>query len=718
MKKHLLSPIALALALTACQSATETNTTTVETTKAVQAATISNPFLKAYDTPFAMPPFEQIKPQHYMPAFNAGIEQNLAEINLIANNSDAPSFDNTIVAMEKSGMLLDKVSTVFFALVGANTDDQLQAITKEISPRLSALSDDIYLNAKLFARVKAVYQQKDKLNLRIDQKTLLEDTYKSFVRGGANLSDQDKQSFRELNEKLSKLSIEFGENLLAETNNFEMVIDNKADLAGLPQNAIAAAAVTAEKRGHKDKWVFTTHRPSKNPFLTYAENRQLREKIYKGYTMRGDNPNANNNQKIAAEMASLRYQRAQLLGYDTHADFVLENAMAKTPENVYGLLNKIWPAALAQAKQEAADMQKMIEAEGGKFKLAAWDWWYYAEKIRQARYDLDAEATKAYFSVDATLKGVFYTANRLWGVSFKQRDDIPKYHEDVTTYEVFDKDGSSIGVYMTDFYVRDGKRGGAWMNSLRKQYKMLGENVQPIIYNVLNYPRPVGEEPALLTFDQASTLFHEFGHAIQGLLSDGYYKSQTGTALPRDYVEYPSQVMENWMTEPEVLGHFAKHYKTGEVIPQDMINKIQAAGKFNQGFATTEYMAAALLDMKWHTLKTADLVDANAFEKSAMDEIGLIDEIAPRYRTGYFSHIFSGGYSSGYYGYIWSNIFDADTWNLFKQRGIFDEETATSYRKNVLETGGTEDPMVMYRRFRGQDPDVKPLLERRGLISE
>lgn len=725
MKKAVLSPIAMAVMLAACQPDSTSNTNTdqqkitqQETAQQTNDIVNTNPLLIQSSAPFGVPEFSKIKIEHYEPAFEFAIAKNKQQIDDIANSTETPTFENTIEAMEKSGQALNHVTTVFYALNGTDTSKEMQSIAKKMSPRLSALNDDIYLNAKLFSRVKAVYEQKDQLDLRADQQTLLDDSYQSFVRGGANLNDADKATLRDLNGQLSKLSVQFGENLLAETNAFELVIDNKADLAGLPDDIIAAAAVTATERGHDGKWVFTTHRPSKNPFLTYAENRELRKALYEGYIQRGDNDNANDNKKLASKIASLRYQKAQLLGYKTYANFVLEKAMAKTPENVYGLLDQVWPAALAQAKKEAADMQDMIDAEGGDFTLAAYDWWYYAEKIRKARYDLDAEQTKPYFSLDATREGVFYTAEKLWGVTFKERDDIPKYHPDVRTFEVFDKGGESIGVYMTDYYVRESKRGGAWMNSYRKQQKMFGENVKPIIYNVLNYPRPVGDAPVLLTFDQASTLFHEFGHAIQGLLSDGYYQSQTGTSLPRDYVEYPSQVMENWMMEPEVLAQFAKHYQTGEVIPKALIDKIQAAGKFNQGFATTEYMAAALLDMKWHTLKTATEQDADAFEKAAMDEIGLIPEITPRYRTGYFSHIFAGGYASGYYGYIWSNIYDADTWQVFSQNGIFDQDTANGYRKHVLETGGTEDPMIMYRRFRGQDPKVWPLLERRGLLSE
>lgn len=725
MKKHRLSPIALAVLLCACQPSTDTVKQTIASSdKAPKSLAQSsggsqlNPLLVDYATPFGVPDFANISSADYLPAFAQGITKNKQEIAAITKSSDPATFENTIVALEKSGQVLNKVSTIFFALNGTDTNKEMQTIAKDISPRLSALNDDIYLNADLFSRVKQVYQQQEQLTLRTDQQTLLQDTYKAFVRGGANLSETDKTKLRALNENLSKLGLQFAENLLAETNEFELVIDNEKDLSGLPQDIIAAAAETATSRGHEGKWVFTTHRPSKNPFLTYADNRDLRKQLYQGYLLRGDNDNKNDNKQIASKIASLRYQKAQLLGYKTHAHFVLENAMAKTPENVYGLLDQVWPAALARAKEEAADMQQMIDDQGGKFQLEGSDWWYYAEKIRQARYDLDAEATKPYFSLDATREGVFYTANRLWGVTFQERMDIPKYHPDVRTFEVFDKDDSSIGLYMTDYYVRESKRGGAWMSSFRKQQKMFGEDVKPIIYNVLNFPRPVGDSPTLLTFDQASTLFHEFGHAIQGLLSDGYYLSQTGTALPRDYVEYPSQVMENWMMEPEVLAQFAKHYKTGEVIPKEMVAKIQAAGKFNQGFATTEYLAAALLDMKWHTLETDKLQDADSFEKATLDEMGMIPQISPRYRTGYFSHIFAGGYSAGYYGYIWSNIYDADTWQVFSHNGIFDQDTAQSYRKNVLQPGGTEDPMLMYRRFRGKDPEVWPLLERRGLLSE
>lgn len=718
MKLHVLTPLAIAIALTGCQPKEAEQQTTPTAAEQTQSVEQANPFYSEFDTPFGIAPFDEIKVEHYKPAMEKGIAEARAEIDAIVTNSEAPTFENTIEAMEKSGDLLDKVTSIFYGLIGSMSTPEMQAISKEMAPKLSALQDDINLNEALFKRVKAVYDQKGALTLNTEQKTLLENAYKNFVRGGANLNEADKATLRDLNEKISKLSIQFGENLLNETNGFELIIEDKEELAGLPEAIVAAASATATERGQEGKWVFTTHRPSFYPFLTYSTNREMREKLFYAYTHRGDNDNANDNKKISSEIASLRYQRAQVMGYKTHAHFVLENNMAKTPENVFGLLDKVWPASLQRAKEEVVDMQEFANSQGADFKLEAWDWWFYSEKVRKAKYDLDEEATKPYFELNNTMQGVFYTANQLWGVEFKKRDDLPKYHPDVTTYEVIDGDGSVIGVYMTDFYVRSSKRGGAWMSSFRKQYKMNGEDVKPIIYNVLNFPAPVDGQPVLLTFDQASTMFHEFGHAIQGLLSDGYYRSLTGTALPRDYVEYPSQVMENWMTEPQVLANFAKHYETGEVIPMEMVEKIQASGKFNQGFATTEYMAATLLDLKWHTLETSELQDADKFEADTLAEIGLINEIVPRYRTTYFSHIFSGGYSSGYYGYIWSNIFDADTWEVFKEKGIFDPATATGYRVNVLQSGGTENPMDMYKRFRGQEPNPIHLLERRGLVSK
>ncbi|MEZ9593709.1 M3 family metallopeptidase [Shewanella sp. 10N.261.52.F9] len=725
--KPIVSAVALALALTACSASNTTNTTNTGAEAQVAPNVVAqqiiennanNPFFKPYDTYLGIPDFAKIKPEHYLPAFKAGIAQHKAEIQAIIDNPAVPTFANTIEAMEFSGELTTKVASVFYNLTGADTNKELQAISKQVSPMLSSASDDVLLNDALFQKVKAVYNQRDNLNLNVAQAKLLEDTYKSFTRGGANLSEGDKTKLRALNEQIGKLGLEFGDNLLAETNAFELVIDNKADLSGLPEDVINTAAQTATKRGHDGKWVFTTSRPSITPFLTYADNRDLREALYKGYVERGNNDNANDNKKILAKMAALRAERAQLMGYKTHAHFVLEERTAKTPENVYELLNKVWPAALAQAEAEVADMQALIDSEGGDFKLAGWDWWYYSDKIRVAKYSFNEQQTRPYFSLENTLKGVFYTANRLFGITVKERTDLPKYNDEVRTWEVYDKDGELMAIFMGDYFVRDSKRGGAWMNSYRQQYNMDGVESKPIIVNVLNYPRPVGDEPALLTFDEASTLFHEFGHALHGMLSDVEYRSQAGTSVPRDYVEFPSQVMENWMTQPEVLAQFAKHYKTGEVIPQELVKKIQAASKFNQGFATVEYMAATKLDLDWHTVTDFMPKDAAKFEAESLNKMGLIEEIAPRYRSTYFSHIFSGGYSAGYYSYIWSDILGADAFEAFKENGIFDKATADAFRDNILSQGGSEDPMQLYKQFRGKEAGIEPLLRSRGLLAK
>ncbi|WP_076537470.1 M3 family metallopeptidase [Shewanella sp. UCD-KL21] len=718
----LFSAMALTLALSACS---DNNLESVQSSQAPNAVAtastsqeVSNPFFKPYDTFMEIPDFDNIKNEHFLPAFEAGITERKAEINAIANNADAATFANTIEAMEFSGALLTKVSGVFYNLTGAHTNPEIQAISKQVSPMLSSASDDIFLNDKLFQRVKAVYNQADTYQLNTAQTKLLEDTYKRFTRGGANLSAEDKNTLRALNEQIGKLNLEFGDNLLAETNAFELVIDNAADLAGLPQDIIDTAAATATKRGHEGKWVFTTSRPSITPFLTYAENRDLREALFKGYIERANNNNANDNKAGLAKIAALRAEKANLMGYKTHAHFVLEERTAKTPENVYALLDKVWPAALAQANAEVADMQAVIDSQGGDFTLQAWDWWYYSDQIRVAKYDFNEQQTRPYFSLESTLEGVFYTANRLFGITVKERTDLPKYHPDVRTWEVYDKDGSLMAIFLGDYYVRDSKRGGAWMNAFRSQSNMNGVESKPIIVNVLNYPRPTGDEPSLLTFDEASTLFHEFGHALHGMLSKVEYASQSGTSVPRDYVEFPSQVMENWMTQPEVLAQFAKHYKTGEVIPTELVKKIQAASKFNQGFATVEYMAATKLDLDWHTLTDTKLRDAAEFEAESLANMGLIKEIAPRYRSSYFSHIFAGGYSAGYYSYLWSDILGADAFEAFKENGIFDPATAQAFRDNILSQGGSADPMQLYRQFRGKDAGIEPLLRSRGLLED
>ena len=723
MKKFALAPIALALAITGCVSTEKeqkniTNSaismSRVDHVAAAKLA-LSNPFANAYNTPHEIPDFAKIKPSHYLPAFKAGIAAHQLEVAAIVNNPQAPTFSNTIEAIEFSGNLITRVSNVFYNLTSAETNDELKAIAKKVSPLLSAHSDDISLNAHLFSRIKSVYAQKDQLSLTPSQQKLLTDTYIGFVRSGANLNASEKDQIRQLNAELAKLTLLFGDNLLAETNSFEVVISNKNDLAGLSASVIDAAAATATARGHDGQWVFTTHRPSVTPFLTYADNRELRKQLYLGYTNRANNNNEFDNKETLAKIASLRVKRANLMGYESHAHFVLEERVAKTPQKVYELLNNIWPTALEKAKKEVADMQNLVDQEGGKFKIAAWDYAYYAEKIRKARYDLDEEQTRPYFALESTLQGVFYTANKLYGITVKERTDLPTYHEDVRTFEIYEADGTYIGLFLTDHYVRPGKRGGAWMNSYRKQYNMDGKDSTPIIVNVLNYPRPTATEPTLLTFDQASTLFHEFGHAVHGLLSQGTYRSQTGTAVPRDFVEFPSQVMENWMLQPEVLAVFAKHYKTGKVIPQELVDKIQAASKFNQSFATTEYMAATLLDLNWHSLTDSKIRDTAKFEQDALEKLGLIDEISPRYRSTYFAHIFSGGYSAGYYSYIWSDVFGADAFAAFEENGIFDQKTAKAFRDNILSQGGSDDALKLYRQFRGRDANIEPLLKSRGL---
>ena len=721
--KPIVTVVSLAFALSACSTkdpvldtnSTQSNTSIENTAVFAQA---NNPFFKPYDTFFGIPDFDRIQPEHYLPAFEAGIAEQKLQIAKIAQNPQPATFANTIEAMEFSGDLLTKVISVFYNLTGAHTNPELQEISKTVSPMLSSASDDIFLNNQLFQRVKTVYLQKDSLKLNVAETKLLEDTYKSFTRGGANLSVEDKQKLRDLNEQIGKLNLVFGDNVLAENNAFQLIIDNKKDLAGLPDDAINTAAQKASKFGHDGKWLFTIHRPSITPFLTYADNRQLREKIYKAYISQANNDNANDNKTTLAKIAALRAERAKLMGYETHAHFVLENRTAKTPENVYNLLNKVWPAALEQAKIEAGDLQKVIDSENGGFKLEAWDWWYYSDKIRVARYDFNEQQTKPYFSLESTLNGVFHTAHRLFGITVKERSDLPKYHPDVRTWEVYDKDGSLIGIFMGDYFVRGSKRGGAWMNAYRQQYKMNGVESKPIIVNVLNYPRPAVGEPALLTFDEASTLFHEFGHALHGLLSDVKYRSQSGTNVPRDYVEFPSQVMENWMTQPQVLAQFAKHYQTGEVIPQQLVDKIQAASQFNQGFSTVEYMAATYLDLDWHTLKNNDIHNAAEFEKNSLTKMGLIPQIAPRYRSSYFSHIFAGGYSAGYYSYLWSDILGADAFEAFKENGIFDQQTADKFRQYILSTGGSADPMMLYKEFRGKEAGIEPLLRSRGLLDK
>jgi len=675
-----------------------------------------NPFFAEYDTPFGVPPFSEIKNEHFLPAIEKGIEEQTAQIAAIVSNPEPADFENTIAAYDYSGELIRKVTGVFYNYNSSNTNAEIQALAKEIAPKLSAHYDNINLNPGLFEKVRMVYENRNALNLNGEQARLLEDTYKDFVRGGAALESAAQVRFREINQELSVLTLRFGENVLAETNEFKLVIDNQDDLEGLTRGLIDQGAETAKAAGMEGKWVYTLHNPSIMPFLQYSAKRDLREKIYKAYINRGNNNNDKDNKELIGKITALRLERANLLGYETHAAFILEENMAKNAGNVLDLLNQLWTPALKRAKAEVAQLQTIIDKEGGNFKLQPWDWNYYAEKLRKEQYDLDDEQLKPYFSLENVKQGIFTVCKNLYGITFTEQKDIPVYHPDAVAYEVNEANGDHIGVLYMDFHPRESKRGGAWMSSYRKQYVKNGEKVSPVITIVCNFTKPTASQPSLLTFDETSTFFHEFGHALHGLLSNSTYYSLSGTSVPRDFVELPSQIMENWASEPEVLKLYAKHYQTGEVIPDELIEKIQNSAYFNQGFATVEYLAASFLDMGYHNMKEFNLTDVSSFEDATLAQIGLIPEITSRYRSTYFNHIFSGGYSSGYYSYIWSGILDSDAFEAFKEHGLFDQATAASFRKNILERGGTEDPMVLYKKFRGAEPDIKPLLKRRGLL--
>lgn len=676
-------------------------------------APTENPFFVEWTTPFGVPPWSDIAVEHYLPAFERAIAEEKQEVDVIAQNPEAPTFDNTIGALDATGRLLSRVSGVFYTLTSSETNDELQEIAKQVAPLTSNLRDDVLMNPQLFARVKIVYEQRDELDLTAEQRHLLEETYLDFVGGGAELDDAGKQRLREINTRLSTLTLQFGDNVLAETNGFKLVVVDRADLAGLPEGVIEAASEAAERAGETGKWVFTLQSPSIWPFLQNADNRELRREILTAYITRCDHDDEHDNKAVLREIAALRAESAKLLGYDSHADFVLRRRMAKNPANVNDLLTDLWHPALGVARDEAAALQAAIAADGKDFELEPWDWRYYADKVRRERYQVDEQAVRSYFELDNVMDGAFYVANRLYGVNFTERTDIPTYHPEVRTFEVTDGDGSHLGVFMVDYHPREGKRGGAWSRRVRGQWVEDGEDIRPVVLNVGNFSRPAGDAPALLSLDEVHTLFHELGHGLQSLLSNIRYQGSAG--VTRDFVELPSQIMENWMLEPEVLEVYARHYQTGEVIPTGLIEKIQASEQFNQGFATVEYLAASFLDMDWHTLAQPVDVDPAEFEKSSLEAIGLMPEIVVRYRSPYFSHIFSGGYSAGYYSYVWSEVLDADAFEAFKENGLFDPETAASFRANILEPGGSEDPEVLYLRFRGREPSVEPLLRRRGL---
>ena len=675
-----------------------------------------NPFLAEYTTPFKVPPFDKIKLEHYKEAFLKGMEEQAQEINAIVKQRSAATFENTIVALDQSGKLLSKVSAVFYGQNSANTSDEMQAISRELSPLLSKHRYDIKLNAGLFQRVKFVYDQKSKLNLTKEQAKLLEETYKDFVRGGANLDAAKQAKLRELNSELSMLELTFGQNMLKETNDFQLIIDKKEDLSGLPASLIASAADAAKAAKLEGKWLFTLHNPSVMPFLQYADNRALREKIYNGYINRGNNGNKSDNKEVVKKLVTLRLEKAKLMGYKDYASFMLEDRMAKTPEKVYALLDEVWTPALAKAKDELADIKAEIKKEGGNFEPEGWDWRYYFEKAKIAKFNLDENEVRPYLELNNVRDGAFYVANKLYGITFTEIKDIPTPHEEATAFECKDKDGTHLGVLYMDFFPRESKRGGAWCGGYRSQTYENGKRLAPVVTIVCNFSKPAGDQPALLSADEASTLFHEFGHGLHSLFRDVHYFGVA--SVPRDFVELPSQIMEHWVFEPEVLKVYAKHYKTGEVIPAALIEKLEKSGKYGQGFATVEYLAASLLDMDYHVLKEVPAnLDAMEFEANVMNKRGLLKQIPPRYRSTYFNHTMGGGYTAGYYSYIWAEVLDADAFEAFKETGdIFNQDKAIKFRNNVLTPGAIDDAMDMYKNFRGKEPGTAPLLKNRGLM--
>lgn len=674
-----------------------------------------NPFIQEWTTPYGIPPFSEVKTSHYLPAFKEGIHRQNEEVKAIVSNSEDPDFFNTIEALDRSGSLLRKVSNVFFTLVQNETNEKMNKLASKFSPMLSEHSDNMYLNETLFKRVNAVYEKRESLTLNAEQQRLLNKTYRSFVRSGALLNKAGKQRLREINKELSILELNFGDNVLAETNAYQLVLTTNDELAGLPEDVVTAANEAGKEAGMEGKWVFTLHKPSLIPFLQFSERRDLREKLFLAYINRGDNDNGNDNKKNIEQLVNLRLERANLLGFENHAAFQLDENMANTEEIVRAFLTKIWDKGLSCAKSEITDMQQLIAAEGDTFKLKPWDWWYYAERIRKARYDLDESAIKPYFQLSAVRQGAFDVANKLYGISFEPLEGMPVYHPDVEVFKVVDKDGSYLGIFMTDYYPRPGKRAGAWMGNFSEQYIMDGNDIRPVVYNVGNFSKPTANAPSLLNQDEVETLFHEFGHALHGLLTRCQYIGMSGTNVSHDFVELPSQIMENWCMHPDVLRMYAKHYKTGEVIPDNLIENISKSATFNQGFMTTELVAAALLDMDWHTLESPLSTDVRSFEQASMKAIGLVEEIVPRYRSTFYNHIFSGGYDAGYYAYLWAEVLDSDAFDLFEKKGLYDQSTAAAFRSLILEKGDSEDPMVLYKQFRGAEPDPEALIRRRGL---
>ena len=675
-----------------------------------------NPLLSEFTTEFGAPPFDLIKIEHYKPAFLQGFKEQNELIQAIIDNQETPSFDNVIAALDNSSPILNRVSSIFFGLTSADTNDELQAIYKEMIPLLSEHGDNIYLNEQLFNKVNEVFENKDNMNLTTEQLRLLDNTYSGFLRSGAKLNDADKARFKEINKELSTLTFNFTNNLLNEDNTFKLFIDNKEDLAGLSDGYIENASAEAKAAGQDGKWLVTLHNSSRLPFLQNATNRELRKQLFEAYINRGNNNNDNNNKQIITAIVKLRLERAKLLGYDCYSNFILDRNMAKDADTVMKFLGNLWEYALPSAKREAAELQALMDKEGKGEQLEGWDWWYYTTKLREIKFNLNEDEIKPYFKLENVRNGAFNVASKLYNISFTKLTNIPVYNEDVEVFEVKDQNNNHLGLFYVDYYPRAGKQSGAWMSSFREQKVENGTEIRPLIYNVASFTKPTATTPSLLTLDEVRTLFHELGHGLHGLLTKCNYEGVSGTSVSRDFVELPSQINEHWALETEVLKSYARHYETDEPISDELIEKIQKQVTFNEGFRVTELLAAALLDMNLHNLtEVSDDLDVVAFENQAMAKLGLLKQIPPRYRTTYFKHIV-GGYAAGYYSYLWANVLDADAFEAFKENGIFDQETAKKFKENILEKGNSEDPMTLYVKFRGHEPQLEPMLKDRGLI--
>ena len=723
MKYSLLTTLALSLALGACnqQGAVTSDGSAdaaADTSTTVQLSE-GNPFFADSSLYMHFPEFDKIKHEHYAPAIEVGMQEQLAEIDAIVDNPEPATIANTLIAMEKSGQLLNRATTVFFSLASADTNDDIEELRSELAPKLSAHSDAILLNGALFQRVKALYDHRETMELDAETHRLVTETYKDFVRLGAALSLEDKEKLKVMNSELASLQTKFSQNVKNEVNAKAIVVDHPQMLAGLPEGQIAAAAEAAKSRDMEGKYVLPLLNTSGQPAMSALDNRELRERIHKTSLSRGSDGSEFDNREVLTKVAKIRAERAQLMGFTNHAAYSLSNQTAQTTDAVNKRLATLAPPSVANANQEAADLQKMIDAEGGDFKLASWDWDYYTEKVRAERYNFDESQLKPYLEMENVLvKGVFFAAEKVFGLTFKERTDLPTYNPDVRVWEVFDADGSTLALFVQDFYARESKRGGAWMNAYVPQSGLMG--TQPVVANHLNVPKPPKGEPTLLTWDEVNTMFHEFGHALHGMFSNVQYPSFAGTSVPRDFVEYPSQVNEMWSDWPEVLANYAVHYETGEAMPRELLDKVLASSKFNQGFGTTEYLAASLLDQAWHQLSPEDVPDADGlleFEAKALADAGIaMSEIPPRYRSTYFSHII-GGYSAGYYSYIWSEVLDADSVEWFKENGGMKRANGDHFRKTLLSRGGAEDAMTLFKTFRGAEPNIQPLLVRRGLTT-